>query len=171
MAPAHGPVFTQSRLWAPSPSRPASTELSWSSHSSVEWSRASSRSSSSARVTARSHSRVRSPARSQPSSSSVVLASVESCSPLDAVPAARSTGMSYCRRSPAAPSCTRSHSPVLGGSHSRSRSRSRTHRSPCGGGAGMSWGLMCACTQGVLSAVEAVQVSFKDVFQERICFS
>ena len=75
-------------------------------------------------VAAQSHSRAGSPASSQPSFLSVLIASYELRLPLDAVPVSRSTGTSYCKRSPsAAPSRTHSRSPVSEGSHSRSRSR------------------------------------------------
>ena len=65
-----------------------------------------SRSSSSTRgtVVMRLHSRARSSLNSKPSSSSVVLTSVESCLPLDAVTMAQSTGTYYRRLSPSAAS-------------------------------------------------------------------
>ena len=104
----------------------------------MEQSRAYFHSSLSARGTgdARLHSRASLPAQSQPSSSGATFSFVELCLPLDAVPAARSTGSSYRRRSSsAAPSHTHSHSrsPVSEGRPSRSRSRSRTRRSPNAG--------------------------------------
>ena len=108
---------TCSRSRAPSP-----THLTSSAWLPSEWLRASSNRSWSERIDSRSHSKTRSPIRMQPSSSSVVVASKELCSPLDEVPASYLTRTSYRSRSPVAPSRYYSHSPVSEGSHSQSRS-------------------------------------------------
>ena len=183
---------TQSRSQALSPTRSSSRapsppslgrrahcltarRLLWglaSQHVSSERLQASSTRSSSIRVDSRSHSRARLPAHSRPSSSSVVIASCESCSPLNMVPGSYSTGTSSHSRSPSvASSRTHSHSrlPGLEGCHSRLRSRLRARRSPSAVSSSGMWGGGGA--QRVLSAVATVLVSFKDVFQGWVCFA
>ena len=83
---SQAPASTQSRLRVQSPARSASSARSWSLHLSSEWSQASSNRSSSVRTDSRSRLRAKSPAHMQPSSSSVVVASGELRSLLDAVP-------------------------------------------------------------------------------------